>query len=257
MKLETHLHTAEGSPDGIVSAEKTIEILIRKGYDGMIVTDHNSYKGYESINKDKYANFVILKGVEYDTSDAGHMLIVLPSNIKTNIFTHKGMKIKDTIKIVHSLGGIIGPAHPFDYYKLGMFNNAKQFKNVSFLKQFDFVETFNACGSFLGNHKSNALAQLFNKPAFGGSDSHKKESVGSAFTILPERVENEDEYIQLIKRLSYEDTKVEGEIYKGTSKEKLGILYSAGVRIFYGFGKATCRITRKKALKEASLLSLL
>lgn len=257
MKMETHLHTKEGSPDGIVSSEKTIEILIEKGYDGMIVTDHNSYKGYESIDKSKYENFVILKGVEYDTSDAGHMLIVLPSENETTIFTHKGMSIKDTIKIVHSMGGIIGPAHPFDYYKLGMFNNAKWLKNLSVLKDFDFVESFNSCGSSIGNHESNLLAQLCNKPATGGSDSHKKESVGSAYTILPNQISNEDEYIDLIKSLSYSGTTVRGSIYEGTSKDKLGIIYSLGVRAFYGFGRITGVYTKRKAIKEAIKLSLI
>lgn len=257
MKIETHLHTKEGSPDGIVSAEQTIEILIKKGYDGMIVTDHNSYKGYESIDKSKYDNFVILKGVEYDTSDAGHMLIILPSDNNSTIFTHKGMNIKDTIQIVHALGGIIGPAHPFDYYRLGIFNNVKKFKNFNIMKEFDFVEAFNSCGSLLGNDKSSLLSQMFNKPSTGGSDSHKKESVGSAATILPKRVENESEYIDLIKNLAHKGTEVIGELYMGTSKEKLGALYSVGMRIFYSYSKVSGLYTKRKALKEASLLSLL
>lgn len=257
MKIETHLHTREGSPDGIVSAEQTIEILIEKGYDGMIVTDHNSYKGYEAIDKSKYENFVILKGVEYDTSDAGHMLIILPTNDDTTIFTHKGMNIKDTIQIVHALGGIIGPAHPFDYYRLGIFNNMKQLKNFNIMKEFDFVETFNACGSLLGNDKSSLLSQVFNKPSTGGSDSHKKESVGSAATILPKRVQNEDEYIDLIKSLTNKETKVIGKLYMGTSKEKLGPIYSIGMRIFYGYGKVSGLYTKRKARKEAAFLSLL
>ena len=38
MKIETHSHTREGSPDGVVGIEKTIEILKEKKYDGMIIT---------------------------------------------------------------------------------------------------------------------------------------------------------------------------------------------------------------------------
>lgn len=257
MKLETHLHTKEGSSDSMVNSDDIINILREKDYDGMIVTDHNSYDGYNNINKDELGGFVVIKGIEYDTSDAGHMLIVLPDEVNNEIFTHKGMNIDNTINIVHSLGGIIGPAHPFDYYKLGMLNNAKWLRNINVLRKFDFVEGFNSCGSILGNYKSAMLTQLFNKPMFGGSDSHRKESVGKAHTILPEKVSNANELINLVKSMEYGDTKVEGEMFEGTSKNKLGFLYDIGVRVFYGVGKASGLYTKRKALREASLLSLI
>lgn len=255
MKIETHLHTKEGSVDSIVKISDTIKALKEKGYDGMIVTDHNSYSGYDS--RDVTDNFVVFKGVEYDTSDAGHMLIVLPSGSDNKIFTHKGMTLKDTIEIVRGLGGVIGPAHPFDYYKLGMLNNAKWLGNINYMKQFDFIEGFNACGSKSGNYKSAKISQAFNKPMFGGSDSHRLESVGKAHTILPQNVSNETELINLIKSMSYGDTKVGGELFAGTSKEKLGPLYGIGIRAFYGLGKVSSAFTRKLALKEAISLSLL
>lgn len=257
MKIETHLHTKEGSTDSMVSSRETIKRLREDNYEGMIVTDHNSYKGYNSINKEDHEGFTIIKGVEYDTSDAGHMLIILPSEVETNIFTHKGMKLKDTMKIVHSLGGIIGPAHPFDYYRLGMLNNAKWFRSLSMFKKFDFIEGFNACGSRLGNHKSAVLAQIFNKPMFGGSDSHRKESVGSAHTVLPEQVSNENELIALVKSMKFGDTKISGKMFEGTSKDKLGSLYVVGVKVFYAFGLASGFYTKRKALKEATAMSLL
>ena len=51
MIFDMHCHTAEGSPDAVVSIEATIRELRRKGYDGMLVTDHNSYKGHNSLSK--------------------------------------------------------------------------------------------------------------------------------------------------------------------------------------------------------------
>ena len=83
-----HCHTAEGSPDAIVSIEDTIEKLRKKGYNGMLVTDHNSYKGHNSLSK-KYNDFVVLRGVEYDSLDGGHLLIVLPTRIKYEIFEYR------------------------------------------------------------------------------------------------------------------------------------------------------------------------
>ena len=45
MKFDMHCHTKEGSLDGKVKIERFIEILMEKGYQGMLVTDHNSYNG--------------------------------------------------------------------------------------------------------------------------------------------------------------------------------------------------------------------
>ena len=46
MNLDMHCHTKEGSLDGKVSIEDYITRLEELGYDGMLVTDHNSYNGY-------------------------------------------------------------------------------------------------------------------------------------------------------------------------------------------------------------------
>ncbi|HHT98243.1 MAG TPA: PHP domain-containing protein [Clostridiales bacterium] len=257
MKIDTHCHTKEGSPDGLVNIKDTINGLIKKGYDGMIVTDHNSYEGYNSIKYLNYKNFTIFKGIEYDTSDAGHMLIILPTEEDNDIFTHKGMKMKDVIKIVKGLGGILGPAHPFDYYKLGILNNARWIKNQNIIKEFSFIETFNSCGSELGNQKANLIAKIYNKPGLGGSDSHRTGSVGQGYTILPHKIENQNELINLIKCLDYKDTQVGGILFKGSSKDKLGMIYSVGIRAFYLISLVTSVFSRKKAIKIALALSLI
>ena len=62
MILDMHCHTKEGSPDGIVGIETTIKLLREKGYDGMLVSDHNSYSGYKAIKKE-YNNFLVLRGI--------------------------------------------------------------------------------------------------------------------------------------------------------------------------------------------------
>ena len=74
MKFDMHCHTKEGSLDGKVEIEEYIRILKEKGYQGMLVSDHNSYNGYrywrDHIKGKKYTDFVVLKGIEYDTNNA-------------------------------------------------------------------------------------------------------------------------------------------------------------------------------------------
>ena len=117
MKFDMHCHTKEGSTDGRVVIEEYIQRLRSMGFGGMMVTDHNSYDGYRewknSLKGKEYTDFVVLKGIEYDTLDCGHMLVVMPVGVKLRILEMRGLPIALLVKIVHRYGGIIGPAHPY------------------------------------------------------------------------------------------------------------------------------------------------
>ena len=51
MKLDMHCHTKEGSIDAKVPIQEYITKLVKEGFDGMLVTDHNSYDGYRKFEK--------------------------------------------------------------------------------------------------------------------------------------------------------------------------------------------------------------
>ena len=63
MKLDMHCHTHEGSVDSKIGVEEYIRILKEKGYDGMLITDHDTYNGYrywkEHLKGKKYKDFVV------------------------------------------------------------------------------------------------------------------------------------------------------------------------------------------------------
>ena len=89
MKIDMHCHTREGSPDGKVPIEQYIRMLRNQGFGGMLVTDHDSYGGFrywrKNIKGDKYKDFLVLKGIEYDTLDAAHILVIMPETIKLRL----------------------------------------------------------------------------------------------------------------------------------------------------------------------------
>lgn len=74
VKIDMHCHTKYGSIDAKVRISEYVKMLSAKGYDGTLVTDHDSYRGY---NRWKIENpdskFRVIRGVEYDTRDAGHL----------------------------------------------------------------------------------------------------------------------------------------------------------------------------------------
>ena len=112
MKFDMHCHTKEGSMDGKVMIEEYIKKLKEKGFGGMLVSDHNSYDGYrewrDSIKGKNHTDFVVLKGVEYDTIDCGHMLVIMPEGVKLKLLELRGLPAQILIMVVHKYGGIVG-----------------------------------------------------------------------------------------------------------------------------------------------------
>lgn len=50
-----------------------------------------------------------MKGIEYDTLDAGHILIIMPQGVKMRLLELRGLPLSLLIDFVHHNGGICGP----------------------------------------------------------------------------------------------------------------------------------------------------
>lgn len=244
--MDMHCHTKEGSPDCKLELLENIEILKQKGYQGMLITDHDSYKAYRYYQKlpRKPGQFVVLKGIEYDTIDAGHMLIVMPAGVKLPILELRGLPVLLLVEIVHRYGGIIGPAHPCGEKFLSIRNTLRGKLSQSIYKKFDFIEGYNACEDADSNMRAMRLASEYHLPCFGGSDSHKADCVGLGYTILQEHITSETELIDYIR--AGKATIIGGRHYEHTTKEKLGRINNILVYSFWVYNK-TCALLRRKA----------
>ena len=245
MKLDMHCHTREGSPDGKVGLLENIKILKQKGYHGMVITDHDSYKAYRYYKKlaEKPEDFVVLKGIEYDTIDAGHMLIIMPTDVKLPILELRGLPVLLLIEIVHHYGGIIGPAHPCGEKFLSIRNTLREKKAGNIYKKFDFIEGYHACEDADSNMRAMRIAEEYNLPCFGGSDSHKVDCAGFGYTILQENISDETDLINYIR--SGKPTMAGGIHYEHTTKAKLGRANKVLVYSFWLYNKASALIRRK------------
>lgn len=206
MKFDMHCHTKEGSIDAKVDLENYVKKLVSLGYDGMLVTDHNSYRGHDQWEKLRTRltaaagrSFVVLRGIEYDTRDAGHMIVILPEREHTRMLEVRGLKGKQLIRRVHGLGGIIGPAHPYGNGFFALMNTRLGKRNESLMDSMDFVESFNACVTPLQNRLAKRLAVKYQKPEFGGSDAHRPEVIGSAFTEIDVQIHDNDDLIEAVR----------------------------------------------------------
>ncbi len=231
MQIDMHCHTAEGSVDGRVSIFDIVDQLKLKGYQAVLTTDHNSYRGYEAWQESGRDDFIVFKGIEYDTLDAGHMIIIMPDEVDTKVFSYRGMDVKRLIALVHRLGGLIGPAHPYDYCKFGMQNHRKWRKMQKICHEFDFIEAFNSCASVVGNHLAARLTKKYKKPAFGGSDNHRFSGIGLGSTYLGAHPKNNSQLIQAIKHGV--SCQAGGQYNPDSFACAHSFLYSCGANLYY------------------------
>ena len=245
MKFDMHCHTKEGSPDGKLPLLDTIKILKSKGYQGMLITDHDSYRAYRYYQKlqNKPKDFVVLKGIEYDTIDAGHILVIMPTDVKLPILELRGLPVLLLIEIVHHYGGILGPAHPCGEKFLSIRNTLRGKKGHLIYQKFDFIEGYNACEDADSNNRAMMLASHYHLPCFGGSDSHKAACVGLGYTIFQNNIQNESDLIRYVR--SKKATRVGGKHYEHTTKSKLGRANDLLVYSFWVYNRLLALAKRK------------
>ncbi|MCQ2080962.1 MAG: hypothetical protein MJZ11_04840 [Lachnospiraceae bacterium] len=253
VKFDMHCHTKEGSTDAKVPTIEYIKSLMSRGFGGMLVSDHNSYKGYYALEGININDFVVLKGIEYDTIDFGHMLVIMPDDNTPLQLMHRGMTLKKLMKIVHENGGILGPAHPCGETFLSFFTTGiskrRTIRKHEFLPLFDFLEGYNACEPELNNKRARYLAKKYNIPMFAGSDAHKIDCVGLAYTCLPDNIKSNNDLIRYIK--TRPSIRIGGRRYGKTIKDKLGRFNKFLVYSFFPYNKCQGLIgtTRRRNLK--------
>jgi len=241
-KFDCHCHVHEGSPDSKVAIKDYIDILISKGFSGMLVTDHDSYGGFEywkSSLKDCVSDtFSVLRGIEYDTWDGGHFIVVMPEGCDAVRLTHKGLSVKKLIEYVHENGGILGPAHGFSEPFLSLYRTGRYKFDKSITSQFDFIEGFNACEHGRDNERACAVAKEYGLPTIGGSDAHWEKCVGEGYTSFSEPIKGNDDFIAYIK--SGKPVEAGGNRYIGTTRDKLGRFNKLLVYGFFPYNKLSC-----------------
>ena len=260
MRFDMHCHTREGSLDGKINLDEYVSLLKQKGYHGMLISDHNSYDAYRYYKKHReepaFKDFVVLKGIEYDTIDAGHILVIMPEYIKLPILELRGLPVTLLIEIVHFFGGILGPAHPCGEKYLSLCNTRRFRKTPDIIKNFDFMETFNACEPPEANIAAASLARQNNLPGFGGSDAHKPDCVGFAYTDIPDGIMTETDLVNYIR--SGKPVSCGGNYYHGTTRERIGSFNKVLVYSFWFFNKAAGLLRYyKRRLEMRSLRKVL
>ena len=242
MKFDLHCHTKEGSLDSKMPVYKYVLEYKKLGYDGIMIADHNKYRGCKEWDRihslPGLRDFTIIRGLEYDTKDAVHVLVIMPDGMYLPLLNVRGMRCRKLIEVVHACGGILGLAHP--YGSKG--SSAMWFRRMDeeFIKDMDFIEVFNTCELKESNRQAQRLAEEYDLPGFAGTDSHNDKYIGMAATEIDAEIKSNNDFIRAVKEGKV--TSAGGverlQPMKGKAKEHWSgvLLYKAFNR---GLGKAT------------------
>jgi len=175
MKIDFHCHSYY-SNDGISSPEELIKSALKKGLDGIALTDHNSSVGWKEADKAaKKLNAILIFGEEIKIKKGKKTVGEILGYFLKEEINPTGKTVEQVIEEIKRQGGIAIIAHPYHWRK--SFKELDKYKNLV-----DGIEVFNARSQTKkGNQKSFIFAQKNNLAMTAGSDAHHCSEVGNAY----------------------------------------------------------------------------
>ena len=171
MKYDLHIHSRHSS-DGVLDPEKIVRIAIKRGLNGIAVTDHNTIKGGIEAKKYENEDFKVIVGSEISTEKGEIIGLFLSEEVKSK-------NVPDVISEIKDQNGIIIIPHPFDELRHSAFHPTEE--DTKFI---DCIEGFNSrCVSQKYNKNAIEFAKKHNLPIVAGSDAHFLNEIGNAGII--------------------------------------------------------------------------
>jgi len=175
MRLDLHTHS-KYSPDSWINPARLEKILIKRGLDGMAVTDHNSIQGGMAI-KSLFKEKIAIPGVEYRTKIGDLIGLFIQEEIKSRNFDEvlDEFKDQDAISVL---------PHPFD--------PMRKPAPIERAKRINCIEAFNSrCHKISMNERAREAAERLGKTKTGGSDAHFYYEIGHAWTEIEGETEED------------------------------------------------------------------
>ena len=171
LRIDPHVHS-EASYDGSEPVELLLEQAAEIGLDAIVITDHDVL--YESVRAAELApeyGLVGIPGVEVSTAD-GHLLALGVEQMPP-----AGKPMAETAAWVRDRGGVTIVPHPFQRSRHGVRRRTLD------ACEFDAMEVYNSW-LFTGykNRRARRFARAHGYPGVAGSDAHRVEFVGRAYT---------------------------------------------------------------------------
>ncbi|VVB54071.1 Error-prone DNA polymerase [uncultured archaeon] len=171
MKYDMHIHSKYSS-DGIMDVKEIVKIAIKRGLDGIAITDHNTIKGGIEAKKYEIDSLKVIIGSEIMTEKGEVIGLFLSEEIRSGMF-------QDVINDIRDQNGIIIIPHPFDEMRHSSFQPAEE--DIKFI---DCIEGFNSrCLFQKYNKNAKEFAKRHNMAITAGSDAHFINEIANAGVI--------------------------------------------------------------------------
>lgn len=187
-RVDCHVHTGH-SPDGRGTVADAVRAAKAAGLDGVAITDHNTVRAHREIRALKDPGILVVPGIEVSTAD-GHCLGL---GVRDEIRT--GRPLEETIGLIEHAGGVAVPSHPKRRVHGVGPKVVERCADV-----LSALEVYNAHDGDRRSHKAELLAIHHHLGGTGGSDSHRANDIGHAYTTFTGVVESVDEAVDLIAK---------------------------------------------------------
>ena len=210
-RLETHLHTSEGSACADLDAVSQVRQYKEAGYDGVIVTDHfvtgnsavdrilpwrqqmkDQFEGYrKAAEEGKKIGLKVFCGIEFGYHGTEFVVIGLDDEWFADHSRILNMRPEDSLTLFRKAGAAIIHAHPF--------RQASYISKVRLYPDYvDAVEIYNHQNKPEWDDRAEKYARMSNLPVTSGSDCHRLGEIGGGI-ILDRAPEDEKDLISIIK----------------------------------------------------------
>lgn len=217
---EMHQHTAVASACAYETPEEVVRGLKKKGYAGMVITDH-FYHGNTAVRRHQaWEDFVrpyeeayerakhegekldfdVLFGIEEGVG--GGKEVLLYGITPAFVYAHpelRDARLPELAALVREAGGLVVQAHPFrvrDYIRAPWEELPPE--------HLDGVEVHNACNDDLSNTRAQIFADKCGLFAVAGSDAHTSSSLGRAGIASETRIRTETDLAATLRDGAYE-----------------------------------------------------
>lgn len=172
MKFDLHIHS-KYSYDGVMEPKRIVKVAVKRGLNGIAITDHNTIRGGLEAKKYESKDFQVIVGSEMMT-DKGEI---------TGLFLSEEIKSRDVEGVINEIkqqGGIVVIPHPFDRLRHSAFHPTEEH-----VRLIDAIEGLNSrCVFGRDNRKAVEFAGRYNLPVIAGSDAHYANEIGKAGLII-------------------------------------------------------------------------
>lgn len=169
LKLEFHCHT-NASKDSLSKPKDLIKTARRKGFDRLVITDHNTIQG--ALAAQKLDPELVIVGEEIMTTCGEILAAFVTEEIPA------GLTPQETIKRLKEQNAFISVSHPFDTLRKGAWLESDL---LQIIHQVDAIEIFNSrCLNPIFNTQAKAFAEKYNLAGTVGSDAHANFEVGTS-----------------------------------------------------------------------------